>query len=106
MGEVMGKLFIDVTSLPGHDEFDFFGCVQLAFLGLAYAYVLFFASNMISDGSELLLLVPSLSGIVGSIVLPVLGAIPDGAIVLFSGLGPDAQVGFVSPSSLHLSLSE
>eukprot|EP00752_Nemacystus_decipiens_P007995 g7143.t1 len=46
---------------------------------------------MISDGSELLLLVPSLAGIVGSVVLPVLGAVPDGAIVLFSGMGDDAQ---------------
>ena len=35
---------------------------------------------MISDGSELLLLVPSLAGLVGSVVLPVLGAVPDGAI--------------------------
>ena len=24
-------------------------------------------------------------------VLPVLGAVPDGAIILFSGMGPDAQ---------------
>lgn len=46
---------------------------------------------MISDGSELLLLVPAVAGIVGSVVLPVLGAVPDGAIVLFSGLGDDAQ---------------
>ncbi|CAM9723778.1 unnamed protein product, partial [Phaeothamnion confervicola] len=46
---------------------------------------------MISDGSELLLLVPAVAGIVGSVVLPVLGAVPDGAIVLFSGLGSDAQ---------------
>lgn len=51
----------------------------------------FSASNMISDGSELLLLVPSLAGVVGSVVLPVLGAVPDGAIVLFSGMGDDAQ---------------
>jgi len=36
-------------------------------------------------------LVPSLAGIVGSIVLPVLGAVPDGCIVLFSGIGEDAQ---------------
>ncbi|KAE8979944.1 hypothetical protein PF005_g23868 [Phytophthora fragariae] len=28
---------------------------------------------------------------VGIIVLPVLGAVPDGSIVLFSGMGPDAQ---------------
>jgi hypothetical protein len=46
---------------------------------------------MISEGSELLLLVPSLAGVVGSVVLPVLGAVPDGAIVLFSGMGENAQ---------------
>ena len=46
---------------------------------------------MISDGSELLLLIPSIAGIVGSCVLPILGAVPDGMIVLFSGMGPDAQ---------------
>lgn len=31
------------------------------------------------------------SGIVGSVVLPILGAVPDGAIVLFSGLGSNAK---------------
>jgi len=36
--------------------------------------------------------VPQLAGIVGSVVLPVLGAVPDGAIVLFSGLGPADEV--------------
>eukprot|EP01033_Poteriospumella_lacustris_P008661 gene8662-6230_t len=46
---------------------------------------------MISDGSELLLLVPAWAGLVGSVVLPVLGAVPDGCMVLFSGLGPNAQ---------------
>ena len=46
---------------------------------------------MISDGSEMLLLVPAYRGIVGSVVLPVLGAVPDGAIILFSGLGSDAK---------------
>ena len=39
---------------------------------------------MISDGSELLLLVPKWAGLIGSIVLPFLGAVPDSAIgVLF-----------------------
>ena len=38
------------------------GFVQLLFLGSVYAYVLFFAANLIGDGSELLLLVPSLAG--------------------------------------------
>lgn len=47
---------------------------------------------MISDGSELLQLVPAIpSVVVGSIVLPILGAVPDGMMVLFSGVGPDAQ---------------
>lgn len=54
---------------------------------------------MIADGSELLLLFPSISGIVGSIVLPILGAVPDAMIgncinneiVLFSGLGENAE---------------
>jgi Ca2+/Na+ antiporter len=58
---------------------------------MVYGYILFTASNMLSEGSELLLLVPSIAGIVGSVVLPILGAVPDGAIMLFSGLGPDAQ---------------
>ena len=32
------------------------------------------------------------SKLVGSTVLPVLGAVPDGAIVLFSGMGPREEV--------------
>ena len=67
------------------------GMVQVLTLMAGYGYILFSASNMLADGSELLLLVPSLAGIVGSIVLPILGAVPDGAIMLFSGLGDDAQ---------------
>lgn len=83
----MDSIFIDPGELPD----GFGGTVQVLTLGAAYGYVLFHASNMLSDGSELLLLVPSIAGIVGSIVLPILGAVPDGAIMLFSGLGPDAQ---------------
>jgi Ca2+/Na+ antiporter len=65
----------------------------LAWLFLSYGYVLYYASNLISEGSELLLLVPSMAGLVGGVVLPLLGAVPDGAIILFSGLGSleDAQ---------------
>mmetsp|Transcript_23445 Transcript_23445/g.51433 ORF Transcript_23445/g.51433 Transcript_23445/m.51433 type:complete len:534 (-) Transcript_23445:277-1878(-) len=69
------------------------GCnhAQLAFLTVIYGYVLYQASDLISGGSELLMLVPSVAGIVGSIVLPILGAVPDGMMVLFSGVGPNAQ---------------
>jgi Ca2+/Na+ antiporter len=45
---------------------------------------------MIGDGSELLLLVPSWAGLIGSVVLPILGAVPDGLMVLFSGMGANA----------------
>jgi len=64
---------------------------QLVFQTLIYSVILYQASNLISDGSEFLLLVPSLAGLVGSIVLPILGAVPDGMMTLCSGLGPDAQ---------------
>ncbi|KAH9150306.1 hypothetical protein AeRB84_006625 [Aphanomyces euteiches] len=87
MSEVIKQLFIDPKELPDTG----YGFIQVVFLGLVYGYVLFHSSSLISDGSELLLLVPTIAGIVGSIVLPVLGAVPDGAIVLFSGMGPNAQ---------------
>jgi len=64
---------------------------QLASSIVAYLYLLFQASNYISDGSEHLLLVPEIAPLIGSIVLPVLGAVPDGMMVLFSGLGDNAQ---------------
>jgi Ca2+/Na+ antiporter len=63
---------------------------QLFFLLAIYGYILFKASKYIADGSELLTLVLN-PGLVGGLVLPVMGAVPDGAIVLFSGLGPNAQ---------------
>lgn len=92
----ISDFFISVESLPQNG----YGFVQLLFLGAVYSHILMYASHLISDGSELLLLVPSLAGIVGSVVLPVLGAVPDGCIVLFSGIGPNAQVSFVASAYL------
>jgi len=63
------------------------GTTGLVWLFFSYGYALFYAANLIGEGSELLLLVPSLAGLVGGVVLPLLGAVPDGAIILFSGLG-------------------
>lgn len=54
-------------------------------------YVLYVASNLISDGSDLLLLLPKIAGVVGPCILPVLRSIPVGMIVLCSGMGLDAQ---------------
>lgn len=80
-------LFIDPAALPTGGG----GFFQIMFLFCVYGYVLAFASDMISNGSDLLLLVPEYAGVVGSIVLPVLGAVPDGMLILFSGMGDDAQ---------------
>ena len=65
--------------------------LQVFFLFSVYAAFLYWGSELISDGSELLLLTPY-EKVVGSVVLPVLGAVPDGAIVLFSGMAPADQV--------------
>jgi len=101
MGSLISSAFIPPDELLGCSEDGclppefshdwIFGMIQVLLLMGGYAYLLFYASNLLSEGSELLLLVPSLAGIVGSVVLPILGAVPDGAIMLFSGLGPDAQ---------------
>jgi len=102
MGSLLSHAFIDPNDLPGcagkgdcdalfSSADSAWGLLQTLSLAAAYGYVLFCASNLLSEGSELLLLVPSIAGIVGSVVLPVLGAVPDGAIMLFSGLGEDAQ---------------
>ena len=64
------------------------GFFQLMLLLCVYGAVLFKSADVLSEGSELLMFVPSIKDVVGSIVLPILGAVPDGAIVLFSGMGP------------------
>jgi Ca2+/Na+ antiporter len=61
---------------------------QLLIVTIVYGVVLYQSSNLIANGSEFLLLVPSLAGMVGSIVLPILGAVPDGMMTLCSGLQP------------------
>lgn len=65
---------------------------QLILTTAIYGYVLYVGSNMIGDGSELLCFFQSVAGIVGSVVVPILGAVPDSAMVLFSGLNGDPQV--------------
>merc|ERR1719324_2090791 len=62
--------------------------LQLLWATITYGYVLFLSADMIGDGAELLLLVPKYKDLVGSTVLPILGAVPDGMMVLFSGVGP------------------
>lgn len=54
------------------------GGTGLLWLFLSYGYALYYAADLIGEGSELLLLVPSMAGLVGGVVLPLLGAVPDG----------------------------
>jgi hypothetical protein len=58
MGFSLDDLFVDVYDLPD----DGYGFVQLIFLTLVYGFILFVAANLISDGSEFLLLIPSVAG--------------------------------------------
>lgn len=58
---------------------------------ILYGYVLMKGSHWIAEGCEQLCEVLH-PGIIGGVVLPVLGALPDGMIVLFSGIaGTSAQ---------------
>lgn len=80
-----------IEGYPGKQFFidpDGMDAWQLVFVFFVYGYVLFISADMIGDGAELLLLVPGYADMVGSMVLPILGAIPDGMMVLFSGIGP------------------
>jgi hypothetical protein len=65
--------------------------VPLLFLILVYGYILFKASKIISSGSEMLLLLYG-PGLIGGFVIPIMGAVPDGMIILLSGLGDQQQV--------------
>jgi Ca2+/Na+ antiporter len=50
-----------------------------------YGFILSFGAKLIGDGSELLLEIMD-PGIIGGLVLPVLGAVPDSMMVLASGI--------------------
>lgn len=64
---------------------------QIFMQAALYGQVLSIGADMIGDGAELLMLCPSIAPLVGSIVVPILGAVPDGMMVLCSSLGNDAQ---------------
>lgn len=58
----------------------------LLFLMGMYGFILMKASHAMADGSELLLDVYG-PGIVGGILIPILGAVPDALMILMSGMG-------------------
>eukprot|EP00250_Pteridium_aquilinum_P008145 c17713_g1_i1 orf=257-2572(+) len=63
------------NSLPGN-----------LFLMLVYGYLLLMSAKLISEGSEQLLEVMN-PGLIGGLLLPILGALPDAALICASGIG-------------------
>ncbi|XP_020251410.1 uncharacterized protein LOC109828852 [Asparagus officinalis] len=55
------------------------------FLVIAYGFLMFKAATYLSSGSELLLEILG-PGLVGGLLLPILGALPDAMLILVSGL--------------------
>ncbi|KAF7140329.1 hypothetical protein RHSIM_Rhsim06G0204200 [Rhododendron simsii] len=55
------------------------------FLILVYGYLMFLAATCLCNGSELLLEILG-PGLIGGLLLPVLGALPDAMLILVSGL--------------------
>eukprot|EP00850_Spirogloea_muscicola_P001943 SM000007S20903 [mRNA] locus=s7:782807:786568:+ [translate_table: standard] len=60
-------------------------------LMLFYGYLLFKGAQLIADGSELLLEILD-PGLIGGLLLPILGALPDCFIIAMSGLGSSPDV--------------
>jgi len=56
-----------------------------------YGALLGVAAKLISDGAEMLLDFGFSPSIIGGVVLPILGAVPDSAIIVASGMGENAQ---------------
>lgn len=81
-----GSLFIDPDNLP----LGWKGDCQIAFLGFVYTYMIMQGCDLLGDGSELLE-ATRWKRLIGSTIVPVLGAVPDAAIVFFSGIGDNAQ---------------
>jgi len=58
-----------------------------------YGSILALGAKLISDGSEELLeLFPAYGTMIGALLLPILGALPDAAIIIFSAMGPIKMV--------------
>lgn len=76
------------------ENYGFFPCSTTfggnLFLLLVYGYLLLVAAQCLSEGSELLLTVLN-PGIIGGLLLPILGALPDALLILVSGLSASTE---------------
>ena len=62
----------------------------LIFMLITYGYTLYRAADFIGEGSEMLLLIYG-PGIIGGILLPIVGVLPDCIIIIVSGSGGGSQ---------------
>lgn len=85
--EFFSNLFIDPSALPDSG----YGYFQLFFLLVVYGSIVIFSSLLMAAGSELLIFIPAISGIVGSVIIPILAQVLDAFIIIFSCLGAKAQ---------------
>nr|KAJ0196212.1 hypothetical protein LSAT_V11C700382750 [Lactuca sativa] len=76
-------------------SYGFLPCTNTAlgnlFLILVYGYLMYLAATYLSAGSELLLEILG-PGLVGGLLLPILGALPDAMLILVSGLSGSVEV--------------
>ncbi|GMH20483.1 hypothetical protein Nepgr_022324 [Nepenthes gracilis] len=81
--------FFSSTSGSCDETYGFMPCTSTVIGNLfsisVYGFLMFSAQKLLSDGSELLLEILG-PGIVGGLVLPILGALPDAMLILVSGL--------------------
>mmetsp|Transcript_36465 Transcript_36465/g.59081 ORF Transcript_36465/g.59081 Transcript_36465/m.59081 type:complete len:848 (+) Transcript_36465:3-2546(+) len=73
------------TIFPDAEHFTMLGlCISMG----VYGWILLTAADMIGDGAESLLeAMPRHGALIGGLLVPILGAIPDGMMILLSGMG-------------------
>lgn len=82
----LASLFLDPASAAAGG----LGVLQVAFQVVFLAAPLVYGAKLMADGADLLTLTLDAT-FVCAVVVPLLGALPDAFIILFSALGPDAQ---------------
>ncbi|BBM97136.1 hypothetical protein MPTK1_1g03300 [Marchantia polymorpha subsp. ruderalis] len=93
--EAIKSPFVGAAELEECEEnYGIFPCSTTAggnlFLLLVYGFCLLKAAQCLSEGSELLLTVLN-PGLIGGLLLPILGAMPDALLILVSGLSASQE---------------
>ncbi|XP_030932662.1 sodium/calcium exchanger NCL-like [Quercus lobata] len=86
---VLNRLSAESSTSTCDQTYGFLPCTTSVmgnlFLMVVYGYLMYFAAMSLTEGSEHLMKILG-PGIVGSLVLPILGALPDAMLVIVSGI--------------------